>query len=175
VPGAVDGWEIAVRAILGQQLSVEGARTTAGRMVAALGSPMQKPDGGLTHLFPGPEVMPEADLASLGITGMKARAIRAVAHALIHRHLELDRGADREETSERLRRMPGIGPWTASYIAMRALGDPDAFPSSDLGIRRACERRGLPTHVRDIERYAETWRPWRAYAALHLWESLTTE
>jgi AraC family transcriptional regulator of adaptative response / DNA-3-methyladenine glycosylase II len=173
VPGAVDGWEIAMRAILGQQVSVVGARTTAGRLVAALGTPLHDPEGGLTRLFPGPEVVLEADLASVGITGMKVRAIRAVACALIHEELALDRGVDREDEAMRLRRLPGIGPWTASYIAMRARGDPDAFPSSDLGIRQAYARLGQAASVRDIERHAERWRPWRAYAALHLWESLS--
>lgn len=173
VPGAVDGWEIAVRAILGQQVSVGGARTTAARLVASLGTPVPKPAGGLTHLFPGPDVMLEANLSTVGITGMKVRAIRAIAGALTRKELTLDRGADREEAAIRLHHLPGVGPWTASYIAMRALGDPDAFPSSDLGIRQACDRLGLGSNARDIERRAERWRPWRAYAALHLWESLS--
>jgi AraC family transcriptional regulator, regulatory protein of adaptative response / DNA-3-methyladenine glycosylase II len=172
VPGAVQGWEVAVRAILGQQVSVAGARTLAGRLVAALGPRLPEPDGGLTHLFPGPEAFADADLPALGVTRQKADAIRAVARALIRGELALDRGVDREEISARLAALPGIGPWTVSYIAMRALGDPDAFPASDLGLRKACRCLGLGTGAREIERHAERWRPWRAYAATHLWESL---
>jgi AraC family transcriptional regulator of adaptative response / DNA-3-methyladenine glycosylase II len=173
VPGAVDGWEIAVRAILGQQVSVAAARTMAGRMVAVFGQQIPAPESDLTHLFPPPEAVVEADLASLGLTGIKVEAIRGVARAIIHKELKLDHGADRKHVAERLQRLPGIGPWTVSYIAMRALGDSDAFPVSDLGIRQAFARLGLETNARYVEHRAERWRPWRAYAAVHLWESLS--
>jgi AraC family transcriptional regulator of adaptative response / DNA-3-methyladenine glycosylase II len=127
----------------------------------------------LTHIFPPPEAVVEADLASLGLTGIKVEAIRGVARAIIHEELKLDHGADRKHVAERLQRLPGIGPWTVSYIAMRALGDSDAFPVSDLGIRQAFARLGLKTNARYVEHRAERWRPWRAYAAVHLWESLS--
>lgn len=172
VPGAVDGWEIAVRAILGQQVSVAAARTTAGRLVAALGTPLAEPDGRLTHLFPPPEALVQSDGQALGITRQKTRSIQALARAILHNGLVLDRGVDREETVRHLLALPGIGAWTASYVAMRALGDPDAFLATDLGILQACRRLGLGDSPRDIERRAERWRPWRAYAAIYLWQGL---
>jgi len=172
VPGAVDGFELAVRAILGQQVSVAGARTLAGRLVAALGEPLPAPRGALTHTFPTPDRVAEADLSGLGLTGGRIVALQSLARAVATGSLTLDRGADWEGTVARLRELPGIGPWTASYIAMRALGDPDACPVADLGLRRALERRGFAADPKAVAARAEAWRPWRAYATHHLWASL---
>jgi AraC family transcriptional regulator of adaptative response / DNA-3-methyladenine glycosylase II len=174
VPGAIDGFELAVRAILGQQVSVAGARTLAGRLVTALGEPLPEPRGALTHTFPTPERVVGADLGGLGLTGGRVVALGALAHAVTEKGLALDRGADWERTVARLQELPGIGPWTASYIAMRALGDPDACPVADLGLRRALERRELAGDPKGVAARAEAWRPWRAYATHHLWASLAT-
>jgi AraC family transcriptional regulator, regulatory protein of adaptative response / DNA-3-methyladenine glycosylase II len=175
LPGAVDGWEIAVRAVLGQQVSVTAARTLASRLVRALGMSLVEKDLHLTHLFPGPEALAEADLSTLGITRARAGTLRGLAAAVAGGEIMLDRGADREEIEARLLAVPGIGPWTASYVAMRALGDPDAFLPGDLGVRRAAEALGLDPNPRRLEAYAERWRPWRAYAVLYLWESLSAQ
>ncbi|HKG40246.1 MAG TPA: AlkA N-terminal domain-containing protein [Conexibacter sp.] len=170
VPGAVDGAELAVRAVLGQQVSVAGARTLAGRLTATLGEPL--PDGlagdVLTHAFPSAQALAAADPARLPLTRARARALVTLCGAIAadDGSLALDPGADRDATRERLLTLPGIGPWTAEYIAMRALGDPDAFPATDLGVRKAIERLG---HAADPDR----WRPWRAYAVQHLWASLS--
>jgi len=172
VPGAVDGFELAVRAILGQQVSVAGARTLAGRLVAALGEPLAEPHGSLTHTFPTPERISRADLGGLGLTGGRIVALRALARAVSEGGVALDRGADWEGTVSRLQELPGIGPWTAAYIAMRALGDPDACPVADLGLRRALERRGLAGDPKNVAARFDAWRPWRAYATHHLWASL---
>ncbi|MBC8121340.1 MAG: DNA-3-methyladenine glycosylase 2 family protein [Gemmatimonadaceae bacterium] len=167
VPGSVDGFEAAVRAILAQQISVAAARTLAGRLVRAFGEPLAVPQGHLTHVFPKPEAMAQVqieDLRNLGLTRSRATALRALAVAVCEQKLVLDRGADWNETAARLLKLPGVGPWTVSCIAMRALGDPDAFPVGDLALRQALERAGL-TH----SNHTESWRPWRAYAAQHLW------
>lgn len=175
LPGAVNGFELAVRAILGQQVSVVGARTLAGRIVAAFGVPLEQPHGALTHFFPSPQAIALADLQGLGLTRSRVTALQALAHAVIEEGLVLDRDADRERTVAQLQHIPGVGPWTASYIAMRALGDPDALPVADLGLRHAFERQGMAASARSIERRSEAWRPWRAYAAHHLWVSLSGE
>lgn len=175
VPGMVDGWEIAVRAVLGQQVSVTAARTLAGRLARALGVPLADPERNLTHLFPQPEAVAEADLSTLGITRARGVTLRGLAGAVLRGEIMLDRGADRKQVEARLLALPGIGHWTASYIVMRALGDPDAFLPGDLGVRRAAEQLGLDPSPRRLEAYAERWRPWRAYAVLYLWESLSAE
>lgn len=172
VPGTLNGFELAVRAILGQQISVAGARTLAGRLVAALGEPLETPAGRLTHLFPAAEAMMQADLQGLGLTNGRVNALQALARAVVEEDLQLERGANREQTVAQLQKLPGVGPWTASYIAMRALGDPDAFPAADLALRRALEQQGIAADTRSIEQRAEMWRPWRAYATHHLWASL---
>ncbi len=169
IPGTVDGFELAARAILGQQVSVAVARTLAGRLVAAFGEPLAAGDGTLTHAFPRPEAIAAADLSGLGITGGRIDALQTLARAVAEGAIALDRGADRAATARALRALPGIGPWTAAYVAMRALGDPDALPATDLGLRRAFERRGLPASPAAVTARAERWRPWRAYAVLHLW------
>jgi AraC family transcriptional regulator of adaptative response / DNA-3-methyladenine glycosylase II len=168
VPGAVDGAELAVRAVLGQQVSVAGARTLAGRLTAALGEPLPEDlaDEALTHAFPSARALASADPAELPLTRARAHALTTLCGAADDGSLALDPGADRDATRERLLTLPGIGPWTAEYVAMRALGDPDAFPATDLGVRKAIERLG---HAADPDR----WRPWRAYAVQHLWASLS--
>ncbi|HEX8861240.1 MAG TPA: AlkA N-terminal domain-containing protein [Actinomycetes bacterium] len=172
VPGAVDGFEMAVRAIIGQRISVAGATTLTGRLVAALGEPLATPDGGLTRRFPTPERLAEAELDTPGVTRARARALRALAAAVVKGDLELHPGADRAHTTAALLALPGVGPWTVGYVAMRALGDPDAFPVADLGLRHALRARGLPDDPTAITDRAERWRPWRAYATQHLWTSL---
>ncbi len=184
IPGAADGFELAVRAILGQQISVAGARTLAGRLVTALGTPLTAPDGELTHTFPAPAAIAQAPLAALqhiGLTQQRARTLSRLAQACSQGDLLLDRGADVAQTLAGLRAIPGIGPWTAAYIAMRALGDPDAWLMGDLGLRRAWEQLGQ-SGVSDanirfaadgaLAAHAERWRPWRAYAAMLLWGTL---
>jgi AraC family transcriptional regulator of adaptative response / DNA-3-methyladenine glycosylase II len=172
VPGCWDGFELAVRAILGQQISVNAATTLGGRLVRAFGTPLPSPVLGLTHLFPQPAELAEADLASIGLPRDRAGAIRALARAVLSGAVVLDGTQSPEETTVRLQALPGIGEWTAAYVAMRALRDPDAFPASDLGLRRAAAggERLLP--ARELERQAQAWQPWRAYAAMHLWMSL---
>jgi AraC family transcriptional regulator of adaptative response / DNA-3-methyladenine glycosylase II len=172
VPGAFDGWELAARTVLGQQVSVTGARTLAGRLVAALGESLPVPEGGITHRFPTPQTVAAADLTGLGLTRSRAAALRALACGVAEGEITLDHGAEWEHTEQALLALPGVGPWTVACIRLRALGDPDAFPSGDLGVRRAMEELGLPTNARDIVARAEAWRPWRAYAAMYLWESL---
>jgi AraC family transcriptional regulator, regulatory protein of adaptative response / DNA-3-methyladenine glycosylase II len=167
VPGAVDGAELAVRAVLGQQVSVAGARTLAGRLTAAHGEPLPEAlaDEQLTHAFPTAAAIAAADPAALPLTRARAHALNALCAAVADGSLALDPGADRDATRERLLTLPGIGPWTAEYVAMRALGDPDAFPATDLGVQKALARLGRNA---DPDR----WRPWRAYAVQHLWASL---
>jgi AraC family transcriptional regulator of adaptative response / DNA-3-methyladenine glycosylase II len=172
VPGCVDGAELAIRAVLGQQVSVAGARTAAARLVARYGQPLPTPRGPLTHLFPDASVLADANLEDIPLPAARRRTLRALSAALAGGTLVLDAGADREEAERQLPALPGIGPWTAAYIAMRALGDADAFPSTDLGVRRAAERLGLPNEPAALVAYAERWRPWRAYATQYLWASL---
>ena len=170
VPGTVDGFEIAVRAIVGQQVSVRAARTLLGRIVAALGVPIADAPGGLTHAFPSAGVvaaMPPAALASLGVLPARAATIVAVAGAVVQGALDLGPGASVERAREVLSSIRGVGPWTIEYITMRALGWPDAFPAGDLVLQRAL---GETTAAATRERSAP-WRPWRAYAAMHLWRS----
>jgi AraC family transcriptional regulator, regulatory protein of adaptative response / DNA-3-methyladenine glycosylase II len=163
VPGSYDGFELAVRAVLGQQVSVSAARTLAGRLAGRFGTRLELPDGVPSVLFPGAAELAEADLSGLGLTTARQATLRALAAAAASGEIELDHGADPEQTAARLAALPGIGPWTISYILMRAVGDPDAFPASDLGVRRALASLG-GTVAR-----ADRWRPWRAYAAVHLW------
>jgi AraC family transcriptional regulator of adaptative response / DNA-3-methyladenine glycosylase II len=173
VPGAVDGPELATRAILGQQISVAAARTTAGRLTQALGEPLPAPDGGLTHLFPTPQAIAAADLATLPGPVSRRRTLQALARALVEEEIVIDPGSDRDEVRSGLRAIPGIGPWTTEYIAMRALADPDAFLPTDLGVKYAFAKLGRSTAPRDISAAAQSWRPWRAYALQHLWASLS--
>jgi 3-methyladenine DNA glycosylase/8-oxoguanine DNA glycosylase len=168
VPGAWDPFELAVRAVLGQQVTVRAATTLAGRLVATFGQPVRDGGRGLTHLFPRPEALAEADVVRIGMPAARASTIRAVARAAAGA-LSVAAGAGLEDTVARLCAIPGIGPWTAHYIALRGLGMRDAFPAADLGLRRALANGcGVPS-ASALERIAETWRPWRGYAAIHLW------
>ncbi len=169
VPGAADGAEIAIRAVLGQQVSIAAARTAAGRLAAALGGPLMQPLGSLAFTFPTAEALADADPALLHLPAARAVAICSLSRALTERQIELDGGADRDETRHRLLAIPGIGPWTAEYIAMRALADTDAFPSTDHGVLRGLEALGVPHTAKAAEELSARWRPWRAYAVQHLW------
>ncbi len=173
VPGHVDAHELAVRAVLGQQVSLAGARTLAGRLVAEYGERLERPLGGVTHVFPSAEALAGADPERLAMPTARRRALLSLAGALACNELVLDAGADREQALARLRALPGIGPWTAAYVAMRALRDPDAFLPTDLGVRHALEQLGHDGRPAAAERVAERWRPYRAYAVQHLWASLT--
>jgi AraC family transcriptional regulator of adaptative response / DNA-3-methyladenine glycosylase II len=164
VPGCWNGFELAVRAILGQQITVKGATVMAGRMAHSFGAPLSGPDG-LTHLFPSAEVLADANLEDIGLTGARAETIRALARAVRRDDINFEGVVDSDAFLDRLCKIPGIGKWTAQYVAMRALGEPDAFPSSDLGLLRAIDL----TSPRELAQQAETWRPWRAYAAIYLW------
>jgi AraC family transcriptional regulator of adaptative response / DNA-3-methyladenine glycosylase II len=174
VPGAFDGFEVAVRAILGQQVSVAGARTVAGRFAQALGEPLATPFAALATLFPDAARVADAPvgrIARLGMPGARARTVLALARAVADGELALLPNADIEATLERLRALPGVGEWTAQYIAMRALAWPDAFPHTDLGVMKALGTKD----AKRVLAAAEGWRPWRAYAVMQLWNSLAKE
>lgn len=168
LPSQVDGFEVAVRAIVGQQVSVAGARTILGRFAVAYGSPVSlelAARHGLTHAFATAEAMAEADPTSLSMPTSRARALIGVAQAVADGKIDLGPGADRQQLRTDLIALPGIGPWTADYIGMRALADPDVMLETDLIIRRVLTAYGLTAD--DTER----WRPWRSYAAMHLWRA----
>jgi len=168
VPRSVDPAELAVRAVLGQQISTAGARTLTARVVAAAGPAVEDPDGGLTHGFPTPaELLGLAD-ESLPLPARRRDTLRRVATALDDGRLEIDVGADWERAKAALATLAGIGPWTAATIAMRALGDPDAFPAGDLGVATVARRLGLPGGAALVA-HSQRWRPWRAYATQYLW------
>jgi len=172
VPGAAEGFELAVRAVIGQQVSVAGARTVAGRLVEAAGDTLPEPDGMLTHLFPTPEALVELandDPAAYAMPASRRRALVALAEAVGSREVVIDPGADPVELRRSLVALPGIGSWTAEYVAMRALRDPDAFMPTDLGIRRGAQALGLPDDPAQLIAVSEGWRPWRSYAMSHLW------
>ncbi len=173
LPGHVDAHELAVRAVLGQQVSVAGAATLAARLVSAHGEPLDRSQGGVTHLFPTAAALAAADPDTMAMPVSRRGALTGLTRALAREELRLDPGADREEAGRRLLALPGVGPWTATYIAMRALRDPDVFPASDLGVRHALERLGHDGRAAAAIRLAERWRPYRAYAAQHLWATLT--
>ena len=157
-----------MRAVVGQQISVPAARTIAGRILTAFGKPLTVPEGSLTHVFPAPEVVAGADLRKLGMPRARQTAVKSLAEALATGEIALDAGADRSEVRARLLRTPGIGPWTATYICIRALGDPDAFMFTDLGVVRALNRLRLEDSVAAT---VKRWSPWRSYAQQHLWTS----
>jgi len=172
VPGAFDGFEVAVRAILGQQVAVAAARTIAGRLVAAFGEGLETPHAGLNALFPSAQRiagLPYGRIARLGMPGARAKTVVALARAVADGSLALLPNAEIEPTLEKLRSLPGVGEWTAQYIAMRALAWPDAYPHTDLGVMQALATRD----PRKTLAAGEAWRPWRAYAVMHLWHSLT--
>lgn len=170
VPGAWDPFEAAVRALLGQQVSVAAARTLAGRLVARCGTPLAgAARGAITHLFPTPAQVAGADLDAMGLTGARVAALRSLARAVADGSVELSAADGLDAFVERLSALPGIGPWSAHYLAMRALGEPDAFPAGDLGVRKALATGERLPSERDVIARAERWRPWRAYAVLALW------
>lgn len=167
VPGTWDPYETAVRAIIGQQVSVAGATTIAGRLVARLGTPVPGLAAiGLTHSFPSPETLATGDLSDLGLTGARQAAIAAFARGVVDGAIRLDRSAGLDDLVAAITAIDGLGPWTAHYIALR-LGEPDAYPATDLGVRRALAAR--IGEDRDADRPDEGWRPWRALATTHLW------
>jgi len=164
VPGCWNGFELATRAILGQQITVKTATTFAGRIAQTFGRPFSAAPG-LTHFFPPPEVLADANLTTIGLTRARAATIRAFARAVCDGHIKFEGIAASDVFLARLCEIPGIGQWTAQYVAMRALGEPDAFPSSDLALLRASS---IST-FRALERRSQSWRPWRSYAAMYLW------
>ncbi len=192
-PGHVDGRELALRAVLGQQVSVAAARRLGARLVAAYGKPLERPDGSLTHCFPTAETLADVDPATLPMPRARGRALTGLATALASGELCLDPGAERDRAAAQLLALPGIGPWTVSYIRMRALSDPDAFLAADTGVldvlarlgavpagRAVAAGRGAAVGSRAAVRgraaeaaaLAESWRPWRSYAVHHLWAHL---
>ena len=168
VPRTVDGPEFAVRAVLGQQVSTAAARTHAARLVVAHGTPIEDPEGGLTHLFPDAEALAELDPETLAMPRSRRRTLLALVDALTADELDLGAGSDWTRARAQLSALPGFGPWTVESIAMRSLGDPDAFLPTDLGIKLAADALGLGGPAAVVAR-AEAWRPWRAYATQHLW------
>jgi AraC family transcriptional regulator, regulatory protein of adaptative response / DNA-3-methyladenine glycosylase II len=164
VPGCWNGFELAVRAILGQQVSVKGASTLAGRIAKAFGQPFPAIEG-ITHVFPSPKILAQANLVTIGLPTSRAETIRALARDVSEKRINFESVVDVGAFLTRFCEIPGIGNWTAEYVAMRALGEPDAFPCSDLGLLRALDLKS----PRELEHRAEAWRPWRAYAAVHLW------
>lgn len=169
VPGCWDGFELAIRAILGQQISVAAASTLAGRLVQMFGRPFVARER-LTHLFPTPSSLAEANVERIGLPIKRAETIRGLARALADDRITFAGQVDPDEFGKALCQLPGIGDWTAQYIAMRALGDPDAFPANDLGL---LQHSGFSTPG-ELARHAEAWRPWRAYAAMYLWQITTS-
>ncbi|HEX5340395.1 MAG TPA: AlkA N-terminal domain-containing protein [Gammaproteobacteria bacterium] len=169
LPGAWDPFEIAVRAVLGQQISVAAARTFAARLVAKHGSPISATEG-LTQLFPEPAQLATADLTAIGLTRSRAATIRALAKAVRDGNICFDAGYSADELRTKLLKIDGIGSWTAEYIAMRGLGDPDAFPAEDLILRRMAGN-GKALMAGALRKRSEAWRPWRAYAVMHLWRA----
>lgn len=175
-PGHVDPAELAVRAVLGQQVSVRAARTLAGRLVERFGEPLapglEVPGGGLTHVFPSPDVLAAADPAGFSIPVARGRALAGLSGAIASGWIDLGPGCDRDEAERRLVELRGIGPWTAGYVRMRGLGDPDVFLHGDLGVRMALEAGGRRATPAAAAREARAWSPWRSYANHLLWASL---
>jgi AraC family transcriptional regulator of adaptative response / DNA-3-methyladenine glycosylase II len=180
VPRAVDGFEMAVRAVVGQQVSVAGARTTLTRMIRAAGGFADTPrigaapgSGGGVGLvgFPAARVVAELPDSAFGMPAARRDTIRRLAEAVADGKIDLEPGADREESVAKLMELPGIGAWTAGYVAMRAIGDPDVFLETDLAVRRGAAALGLPSTPKALEKHAERWRPWRSYALIRLWRA----
>ena len=175
VPGVADPDELAIRAVLGQQVSLAGAATLAARLVSAYGEPLEQSVGSVTHLFPSAAALAGADPDRLAMPWSRRRALIGLAAALAGGDVVLDTGVmAQDEIERRLLALPGIGPWTVAYIAMRALRDPDAFMPTDLGVRHGLERLGRDGRPPSAERVAERWRPYRAYATQHLWAQLAS-
>jgi AraC family transcriptional regulator of adaptative response / DNA-3-methyladenine glycosylase II len=178
VPSSWDGFEAAVRAIVGQQVSTTAARTIAGRLAERFGTPMEAafaPGTGhpaLTHRFPAPAVLAEADLSGIGLTGSRAETLRTVARAMLDGSVDFRPERTLEDFVARWTALRGIGPWTAQYLALRALGHPDAFPAEDLMLQRAFPQEAPRLSAKALIAHAEAWRPWRAYAVILLWRDL---
>jgi DNA-3-methyladenine glycosylase II len=173
VPGAFEPFETAVRAILGQQVSVAAATTLAARLVHRFGAPLPglAVRGGITHLAPDAAALAGADLSAFGVPQKRADAIKTFAREVASGRLRLESSAGVEATVERLLELPGFGPWTAHYVAMRSCSERDAFPAGDLGVRRALGKKGALARDAESERRSQRWRPYRAYAVMHLWMS----
>jgi len=169
VPRTVDPAEFAVRAVLGQQVSTAAARTHAGRLVRSYGDLVHDPHGGLTHLFPTPQVLAAMDPSGLAMPQSRRATLMGLVDALASGRLDLDLGADWREARARLNALRGFGPWTVESIAMRSLGDPDAFMAGDLGIKLAAEQLGIPATPKALTHHSHLWRPWRSYAVQYLW------
>jgi AraC family transcriptional regulator, regulatory protein of adaptative response / DNA-3-methyladenine glycosylase II len=172
IPRTVDEQELALRVVLGQQVSVKAARTHAARIVTAYGQPIADVDGSLTHVFPAVEDLTEINPAHLAFPKSRQRSLIALIGALADSQVVLDPGCDWNRARTQLMGLPGVGPWTAEVIAMRGLGDPDAFPASDLGVRGAAAQLGLPTDPLRLTEHSMRWRPWRSYVTQHLWTAL---
>jgi len=178
VPGCLDGYELAVRAVLGQQITVAAARTLAQRMVDKFGEPIVTPYPELTRLFPAPAVLAVLTDASgdalgqLGIVKQRQAAIVGIAHAVATKRLQLHAGADVPATIATLKELPGIGDWTAQYIAMRALRWPDAFPAGDVALHKALDVQQARNPARAAEAASQAWKPWRSYAVIRAWSTL---
>lgn len=172
IPRTVDEHELAVRVVLGQQVSMAAARTHAGRLVAAYGRPVKDPAGGLTHVFPAAAALSDIDLRLMAFPKSRQRTLMAMIAALNTGDVVLDSGCDWTLARKQLLNLPGIGPWSTEMIAMRGLGDPDAFPATDLGVAVAARQLGLPEAPRLLIERSTRWRPWRSYATQHLWTAL---
>lgn len=169
VPRTVDAPEFALRAVLGQQVSTAAARTLAGRLAVEYGEPVTDPAGGLSRLFPGPDRLSGLDAGALAMPRTRRETFTRLAGALAGGDIDLGAGGDWQQARDQLLELPGIGPWTVEVIAMRGLGDPDAFPATDLGVRAASAALGLPGSPAALTARAGCWRPWRAYAVQYLW------
>jgi AraC family transcriptional regulator, regulatory protein of adaptative response / DNA-3-methyladenine glycosylase II len=175
VPGAVDGDELAVRAVLGQQVSVPAARRVAARLVQAYGKPLDAPVAGVTHLFPTSDALAAVEPTAYPMPARRQRTMHELTARLAAGRLRLDPGADRAAVEAELTAIPGIGSWTAGYVRMRALSDPDVLLAGDLGVRHGLARAGLPVDSAAATKVAEAWRPWRSYAQMHLWALAATK
>ncbi len=169
VPRTVDPDEFAVRAVLGQQVSTAAARTHASRLVSAYGDRITDPHGGLTHLFPTPNLLASMNPSDLAMPQSRRRTVMGLVEALARGQLDLSVGADRREARATLKALHGFGPWTVESIAMRSLGDPDAFLSGDLGVKLAARQLGMPATPKALTEHSYLWRPWRSYAVQYLW------
>ena len=175
VPGTLDGFELAVRAVLGQQITVAAARTLAQRLVARFGEPIDTPIAGLNRLFPSPASIASAsgdELGQLGIVKQRQAAIQAIANAVLHQKLQLHAGAEVVGTMAALKALPGVGDWTAQYIAMRALRWPDAFPAGDIALHKALGLSNSKNAAKEALAASQAWQPWRSYAVLRAWAML---
>ncbi len=172
VPGCVDGDELALRAVIGQATSLRAARARTARLVGTFGKPLEQPFGTVTHVFPSSAVLAEANSEALAGTALRREALQALAARLANGDVRIDVGSDPSEALTKLLAIPGIGTWTAGYVAMRGFHDPDAFPAGDAGLHRALKALGRPDDLRPLAVMQQRWRPWRAYAAIQLWTSL---